>query len=361
MAKTLLYITNGLSGSGGLERVVCLKASYFADTLKYNVHVIVLNEKDKSPYYEISPNVTLHNIDAGGNVFRFYRDYISGVKHVIEKITPDVIFVADDGLKGLYAPLLFKSSARFIYERHTTKAINGSGLKARIINKLMDFGSKSFDRFVVLTEKNKKDWAKASGLTVIANPLPFSVISESALGNILDRKKIISVGSMSHVKGHDILIKAWAIIHNKFPEYSLHIYGSEKENCNYLKELIADNRLQHTVSLHTPEKDIRKRYIESAICILPSRVEGFGMVLIEAMACGTPCIATACEGPMDIITHGQDGIIVSVDNVNDLSEAIALLLSDAKKLQQYSVAACNSSKKYSIEHIMGKWNKLINN
>lgn len=360
MTKTLLYITNGLSGSGGLERVVCLKASYFADTLKYNVHVIVLNEKGKSPYYDICPDVTLHNIDAGGNLFRFYHKYISGVRHVINRTDPDIIFVADDGLKGLYAPMMFNSSAQFIYERHTTKAINGSGLKARIINKLMDFGSKSFDRFVVLTEKNRNDWKKASGLTVIPNPLPFPVIPETASDNIHNRKKIISVGSMSYVKGHDILIKAWTGIYHKFPEYSLHIYGAEKENYDCLKKLIHNNNLQHTVFLHQPEKDIKQRYLESAVCVLPSRVEGFGMVLIEAMACGSPCIATACEGPMDIVTSGKDGIIVPIDDVSRLSDAIALLLNDSQMLQQYSTAAMHAAKKYSIEHIMAQWDKLIN-
>lgn len=360
MTKTLLYITNGLSGSGGLERVVCLKASYFADTLNYDVHVIVLNEKEKTPYYDISSNVTLHNIDAKGNILKFYRRYISGVKRIINKTNPNVILVADDGLKGLYVPLLFKSSAKFIYERHTTKAINGSGLKARIINKLMDFDSKSFDRFVVLTERNKNDWMKASGLTVIPNPLPFPILHESVPENIHSRKKIISVGSMSYVKGHDILIMAWAEIHNKFPEYSLHIYGAEKDNYNYLKELITNNKLQHTVSLHHPEKDIRQRYLESAVCVLPSRVEGFGMVLIEAMACGTPCIATACVGPMDIVISGKNGIIVPVDNVGMMSDAIASLLTDKQILQQYSTAGLLTAKKYTIDHIMKQWDKLIN-
>ncbi|MBQ9077686.1 MAG: glycosyltransferase [Muribaculaceae bacterium] len=357
MVKTLLYITNGLSGSGGLERVVCLKASYFADTLGHNVHIIILNEKHQNPYYELSGKVILHNVEATGNIFRFSRQYFYGIKKFIHKIAPDVIFVADDGLKGLYIPLIFKYPAKFIYERHTTKAINGSGLKAFIINRMMDFGSRYFNRFVVLTESNRKDWKYANGLTVIPNPLPFSC---KEVPSVDSREKIISVGSMSRVKGHDLLIKAWAKIHDRFPKFTLHIYGAPKDNFSMMENLIYDNKMQNTVFLHPPQHYIKEKYVESAVCILPSRVEGFGMVLIEAMECGTPCIATSCEGPMDIIKHEENGIIVPTNDSEAIAQAISSLLSDKSKLLRYSHNAKISASRYSIDVIMHNWIHLIN-
>lgn len=357
MGKRILYITNGLSGSGGLERVVCIKASYLADIATHDVHIIVLNEADRKPFYDISGKVHIHNINTPSGIIGFYYRYIRETRRILREISPDVIFVADDGLKGLYAPLLFNTKAKFIYERHTTKAINGTGIKARIVNKLMDFGSRFYDNFVVLTERNSRDWPEASGLTVIPNPLPFS--SRESVTPINQRRKLISVGSMSYFKGHDILLRAWAEIHDKFPDFTLHIYGAKKDNYPHLCNIIEESGLQNDTFLHSPVTDIRDRYAESAICILPSRVEGFGMVVIEAMECGTPCIATACEGPMDIIHDNCDGNIVPIDDAGKMADAISCLLSSPQKLQQYSAASRCTAKQYSIDRIMDNWVNLI--
>lgn len=358
MNKVILYITNGLSGSGGLERVVSLKASYFADEYKYKVHIITLNEDDKTPYYPLSSNVVLHNITTGNGFKVFLKNYYSGIKQIISEIRPDVIFVADDGLKGLYTPLMFRCHSKFIYERHTTKAIHGSGIKSWILRFLMDIGSRFFDNFVVLTEHNKKEWRHANGITVIPNPLPFECDS---VPPILGRKKIISVGSMSYIKGHDVLIKAWGKICTQFPEYTIHIYGAPKENYHNLVELIEAYKLKDQVFLHKPTKYIKDKYLESCMCILPSRVEGFGMVLIEAMECGCPCIATDCEGPIDIIETNCSGIIVEKDNASDLARNISDLLINRNLSILYSSYARDAAKKYQLKNVASMWNQLIEN
>ena len=68
MHKRILYITNGITGSGGLERVVSLKASHFADHYGYDVHIVTLNEHDKSRFYQLSDKITIHNINTTGNI-----------------------------------------------------------------------------------------------------------------------------------------------------------------------------------------------------------------------------------------------------------------------------------------------------
>ena len=357
MHKKILYITNGITGSGGLERVVSLKTSYFADNYNYDVHIVTLNEKNKVKFYPLSDKITIHNIDTTGNIISFYKTYIGEIKRVIKIVNPNVIFVADDGLKGVLYPIIFKPKCKVIYERHTTKAIHGGGLKAKLISKIMDYGSSKFDNFVVLTNGNKKDWSKAKNLEVIPNPIPFKC---EAITPIAHRNKIISVGSLSKVKGHDILIKAWSLIYQTFPNFTLHIYGEKKDNYEYLVNLIRKNNLENSVYIHEPTPDIKNKYLESVICVLPSRVEGFGMVLIEAMECGTPCIATKCEGPMDIIDNGENGYLFDINDANNLAKMLSKILCEGELLNKLSSNCRITANQYHIDSIMNKWNNLIN-
>lgn len=356
MCKTILYITNGITGSGGLERVVSIKASYFADHYNYNVHIITLNERNQTPFYPLSDKVQIHDITTHSNICQYYRDYYVGVKYYTKKIKPDVIFVADDGLKGVLFPLIFKQKCKIIYERHTTKAIHGKGIKSKVISKLMDWGSSRFDSFVVLTNSNKKDWSRANNLQVIPNPIPFKC---EFVPDINSRNKIISVGSISKVKGHDVLIKAWSLIAHKFPDITVEIYGAKKDNYNNIISLIKERNLENQVIIHDPTTKIKEKYLESVLCVLPSRVEGFGMVLIEAMECGVPCIATKCEGPIDIIDNGVNGYTINIDNVNELAEKIEELLLNRELFNQFSLNSRTSAKQYGINTIMTKWNKLV--
>lgn len=356
MSKTILYITNGITGSGGLERVVSIKASYFADHYNYNVHIITLNESGKTPFYPLSDKARIHDIATHSNIFQYYRDYYNGIKNHINKINPDVIFVADDGLKGVLFPLIFKPKRKVIYERHTTKAIHGAGFKAKFISRLMDVGFSRFDAFVVLTKSNKRDWPNANNLIVIPNPLPW----ECTKGEPIEtRNKIISVGAISTVKAHDVLIKAWANIETDFPDYSLHIYGAPKDNYINVTDLIDKLNLRNRAFIHNPIPNIKNKYMESALCVLPSRVEGFGMVLIEAMSCGVPCISTNCEGPVDIVKDDYNGHIVNVDDIEDMADKIKVLLSQKDRLSEMSNNALDTASDYELAHIMRKWNKLI--
>ena len=356
MQNRILYITNGITSSGGLERVVSLKASYFADINGYDVHIVTLNEENKTKFYPLSDKITIYNIITTRNIFSFYKTYIYKIKSILKKINPDVIFVADDGLKGVLFPIIFRPKCKVIYERHTTKAIHGNGLKGKLIGMLMDFGSTKFDHFIVLTNCNKKDWPKVKNIEIIPNPLPFHC---EIVPPINGRNKIISVGSLSYLKGHDILIEAWSLITHKFPHIKLQIFGEKKDNYKKLVDLIQKNDLNNCVYINKPTPNIKEKYLESVVCVLPSRVEGFGMVLIEAMECGTPCIATKCEGPMDIISNGENGFLIDIDDSNSLAKKLEKILSNKQLTESISLNCRISAKHYHIDSIMDRWNNLI--
>ena len=346
----LLYITNGISGIGGLERVLSIKASYFADTLKYEVHIMALNDCFDKMFYQFSDKIHFHNVEAKGGAFSYLKSYIQGINKVVKSVQPDVISVCDDGLKGLYVPLwLKKGKAALIYERHASMRLNGSKLQTF----LMQMGGFLYDKVVVLTNYNLTEW-KSKNVMVIANPLSIYPEHVSTLKN----KKAICVGSISYNKGYDLLIEAWEKVAQKYPDWKVNIYGSG-DTSKYQK-MIDEKGLTSQIHFCGPTTDVQSKYLESSLFILPSRSEGFGMVLIEAMACGLPCVSFDCPcGPRDIIEDGKNGYLALPDNQDDLAEKILSVLDDKTKMQVMACEAKNSVVKYNINNVSVIWEQLF--
>ncbi len=357
----LLYITNGINGSGGLERVLSIKASYLANQMGYTVHITGLNNSTSNLFYHFSDAIHLHDIVVVGNPLSYVKSYISGLKKIVSEVQPDIILVCDDGLKAFFLPLLLGKKIPIVYERHVSKQIEfrkNSGFIKQLATKfklqLMTILAKRFDKFIVLTHQNKSEW-NGKNLQVIPNPLSFYPNESSSLTN----KKVIAVGKQSHQKGFDRLLRSWNIVHQKHPDWTLNVFG-KKDAAMQLEALAMELNIDQSVHFYEPEKDIASKYLESSIYVLSSRFEGFGMVLIEAMACGVPCVSFDCPfGPSDIIQHNQDGIIVENDNETAFAEAILTLIEKEELRRSMGTLAKENVKRFLPENIMSQWDELF--
>ncbi len=360
----LLYITNNINGPGGLERVLSIKASYLAEHFDYEVHILTLNQKEVDPFYVFSNKIQYHNINASGNPLSYLRRYAKGLKGMVAKIKPDVISVCDDGLKGLFVPLILKKPCAMIYERHVSRNVEIKRGKKSFFDKisnsikfwLMNFGGKSYDNFIVLTEGNVNEW-QLKNLKVIPNPLSFYPEEQSLHQN----KKVLAVGKQSYQKGYDRLLKSWELVIEQYPDWVLDIYGkfSEEEGLN---QLANDLNISDTVNFYPPVRNIAEKYKEASIYTMSSRYEGFGMVLTEAMAYGVPCVSFDCPfGPSDIISDGEDGILVENGNIEKFAEAIIYLIKNEERRKQMGDKAKEAVKQYLPEKIAVQWDKLFRN
>jgi glycosyltransferase involved in cell wall biosynthesis len=360
----LLYITNAINGSGGLERVLSIKATYLSDVLGYEVHIIVLNQGDAPLFYTFSSKIIIHDINVVGNPFKYFYLYSKGIKNIVSKVKPEVISVCDDGLKGFFIPIILNNNQKIIYERHASVNLNFNKnslkkglftrLKHRILQHVMQNRAKSFDRFVVLTKGNLKEW-NSNNVEVIPNPLSFF---SNELNNY-NSKRVIAVGSHSYNKGYDLLLNSWSKVVQKYPDWVLDIYGKKDALETYVK-LSKVLSLEQNVIFHNPVPDIEKKYLEASIMVLPSRSEGFGMVLIEAMACGLPCVSFNCpHGPGDIIKNNEDGFLIENGNMEEFAEKLLLLIDDKELRVAMGTKAKINAKLYLPENIMNKWAHLF--
>lgn len=160
----------------------------------------------------------------------------------------------------------------------------------------------------------------------------------------------VATGSLIHRKGYDLLIQSFAKVHLPKEQWHLNIIGSGKEK-SHLQQLIEQNNLQDNITLvgQKSKDEIVAIYQQSDIFILPSRSETFGVVYIEAMACGLPVIATPCGGPEEFVTD-KDGLLVPVDNVEKLAEAIEYMFHHYQEYDRKAIAD-NCQARFSSEVI----------
>jgi glycosyltransferase involved in cell wall biosynthesis len=211
------------------------------------------------------------------------------------------------------------------------------------------------DRFVVLTEEDKSAWPELQNICVIPDPLSFSPTQHS----LLTEKRVIAVGRYVYQKGFDLLLQAWTIIEKQFSDWELVVFGDGNREPyeQQMKELGID---RNRCRLNGPTADIQKEYVNSSIFAFSSRFEGFGMVLVEAMACGLPVVSFACPcGPKDIVRDGEDGFLVENGNVDDLAQQLMKLMADDNLRTAFAHRAHQNVQRFNMEHIALRWKSLF--
>ena len=218
--------------------------------------------------------------------------------------------------------------------------------KCKFINK--------YDAFIVLTQQDAKNWKDIKKLYVIPNALPFIPQQISTCEN----KKAISVGRLSPEKGYDLLIKAWKLVTERHPDWELEIYGDGQEKSK-LYSIISEYSLSN-ISINAPIRNIEDKYTESSIYLMSSHYEGFGIVLIEAMACGLPCVSFNCPyGPSEILTDNENGFLIPINDIYTLADKVCILIEKEEMRKKMGHKAYIDAMQYSPIKVMKKWEKLF--
>jgi glycosyltransferase involved in cell wall biosynthesis len=167
------------------------------------------------------------------------------------------------------------------------------------------------------------------------------------------------VGRLSPEKGFDVLVRAFARIAPWFPDWTLQILGTGPQR-GQLEDLADSLGVRDNVRWAGWVEEPESALLESGVFVLPSRYEGFPNALLEAMACGLPCIASACDsGPAEIIRDGVDGLLVPPENVDALADALRQLVSDEDKRARLGRHAVEVTSRFSREAFFGRWEEAL--
>ena len=172
---------------------------------------------------------------------------------------------------------------------------------------------------------------------------------------------VICVAQLRYQKGIDVLLQAWRLVQASGLQTTpahLRIVGDGplRERLERLADALG---IMESVTFTGEQSDIPAQLRQSDVAVLPSRWEGMSNALLEAMACGLPCIATHISGSEDIIQHGQNGLLIETEDYQALARALVLLLRDPALAQTYGRnGRMTIEQNYSLEHITDTYEKL---
>ena len=177
----------------------------------------------------------------------------------------------------------------------------------------------------------------------------------------LQEKRLISVGRLSKEKAPDDLVKIFNLLSKKHPDWHLDIIGDGEER-EKIELYIKKHKLEDKVTLHGfQNKEYIDKYLQkSSLYIMTSLTESFGIVLLEAMSHGIPCVAfSSAEGAREIITSGKNGYLIKNRNYGAMIKKIEDIMKKEDIRKQLGKEARKSIKKYTKEVVQEDWYELL--
>ena len=372
----IVYITPAIYSTGGVERVITLKASFFAEQYGYDVTIIVTEGKGRDSFFPLSDKVKVVNLAINfeelwtcsfiRKVFIYLKKqhmYKQLLSQKLLRIRPDIT------ISTLRREINFLNDipdgSKKIGELHVNRA-NYRNFKTEKSNYLKDLFAKlwannlvghlkKLDKLVVLTKEDCLAWPELKNTCVIPDPLPFTPSHVSPL----TEKRVIAVARYSHEKGIDLLLQAWAEVEKQCADWRLDVFG-EGDTVSY-EQLIDELAIDRSrCKLNGCTNEIEHEYQKSSVAVCSSRFEGFGLAIVEAMACGLPVVSFNCPwGPQEIITNGENGLLVENGNIIKMADAINILIRNKKYREQIGKKSVVSVQQYNRSQIVQKWNDLF--
>lgn len=389
--KKICFFTDNISTIGGIQRCVCMLSN---ELIKrgINVDILCVNKFNDGKFaFELSNKVNvkyvkkvtlinkclffwtrfLKNIDFKYGIFRKFPRFqkfihvkakYSRNKNIISQINEgeyDYVIATGGALILILGCYLKKIKSKIIGWQHSSCIAyfgdEDKNKNYKYLSKLYHTIIKEMYKYITLTQVDVK-WFEDNmnfECECIYNMKTFDTNSITTLEN----KKFISVGRLVQEKNFDLLVEAFSIFSKKNDEWILNIYGDGEEK-KHLNQKIKDLKLTKRVFINDFEKNIYEKYLDSSIFITTSKIEGFGLVLIEAMECGLPVITTNIPAFEELINK-ENGYIIDKNTADCLAQYMLKLVEEPEIMKKISLNNKKEAKKYSSETIVNKWLKIL--
>ena len=352
--KTIAFYIGSL-GRGGAERVIVNLAQFFVGE-EYDVY-LVTKEREKTEY-DVPVGVTRIVADITEQEQGNFRAFnlarrICKLRRIWREISPNIIvsFIRKNNLMAIASSRGMKIPVIVSIRSNPARELQGKFFKQ------LSFFMFRFADGIVMQTTQAKEYLPHSlqhKAVIMPNSIQEKVINSEV--STVRKKEIVSVGRIDANKNQIMLIKAFETIRDDYPEWSLHLYGDGEMESDLRSKYECDSIVFHGSSSHVID-DIK----DSSVFVLTSRQEGMPNALIEAMALGLACISTNCPcgGPAELISDGENGMLIKVDDETALVNRLRLLLADEELRKTLGNNAVNVREKMHPDKVNAEWKSYI--
>ena len=382
-------------GYGGIEKYITGLANILCE--KYEVEIICIYKLYEKPAFFIDERVKITYLIESDISLRlakyklllFKGHFIQLTKKLTEDYFSKLKFISfiKDGISGIFMyPKRFLVTKKAISENDadimiSTRTFLNEWLSGYGKSNVVKIGwehnhhhnnekyavdvvrsSKKLDYFVLVSKDLKRYYTrKLRKYPCKCVYIPNLLDSIPKRLSPLKEKRLISVGRLSAEKGQLDLLRIFKHLLKRHPDWHLDIIGDGPER-EKLEKYITTRQLQDNVTLHgfQSKEYIDKLLHKSSLYIMTSYTESFGIVLLEAMSHGIPCVAfSSAEGAREIITSGKNGYIIKNRNANAMIKKIEDLMKKDDVRKQMGKEARKTIKQYTKEVVQEDWYKLL--
>jgi glycosyltransferase involved in cell wall biosynthesis len=362
----VVFVLRSNAIHGGVERVIADKMNFLAEQ-GHEVTLVTYEQGIHPNIYQLNHKV--QTIDLDCRFFTLYRYslpvrlFYMWLMHrrfkrrfhsLVKKLQPDII-VAVANATDFLRQVVTAPQGKKVMEAHIAylPIITSDDFLKRCRIASFRRAVRMSDAVIALTDSDKRYWEKeVKKVLVVPNPIHF--YCEQIDGFERKEGRILCVGRLEQQKRIDRLIDAFACIADRYPQWYIDVYG-EGTLYNDLKRQIISLGLEERIHLNPPTHQIKQEYQSSQFSVLSSDYEGFGLVIAESMACGTPVVSTDCMfGPSDIIEDKVDGLLCKLD-VDDLASKMEWMITHECERKEMGIRAHQSVARYRKENMMKEW------
>lgn len=349
-----------MTPAGGIERVISTLANHFSNFMEVTILV-----KDKAySHYPLSANIKLISLDSSLNL-----DMNNKIKRIAQAGIN--LLQSTAKLKQYLAlnqyDLYYLAHPLNVLEFHLARGIDKQvivtehgGINAYnfVYRQIKSWLYPKARSYVIPTRSDTKAYLD---LNLPARYIPHFKSALKYQRSDLSKRIVLSIGRMTEAKRQWIMIDLWDKIvnENKIKDWELHLVGDGNLR-EQLNNKIVTLGLQEYVKILPPSQNVEEYYKSASMFMLTSYSEGFGMVLLEAISFGLPCISYDCpSGPRDIVDNEVNGYLIPMDDFDSLKAATLNLITDADKLHKFANGAYNTSLNWNDEAILSKWKNIL--
>ena len=364
------FVLPSLAG-GGAERVA-VQVLNALDAGKWDRSMYVFERR--GPYLgEVSPSIRLDAGSAASRVGRWLA-----LRRYLRTARPDVIVaflsyltvltaVRAAGVGGRVAFAMQTPVSAFVTDRDSRWS--RAWYRRRLFTIAMRAACSGADLLIAASRGVAEDLVRSfvgrsSSIRVVNNPVDFSRVSSGARQPIDEADAtrwrppvVVAAGRLAAVKNYPLLIDAFAILRQRVPA-SLFILG-EGDQESTVRARIIERGLAGSVHLCGFRPNPWSYIARADVFALTSRYEGFGNVLVEAMACGVPVVATSSAGSQEIVESGANGLIVERHEPEAFAEALRLVLDDELLRRRMAERARADAERYRAELVALAYDRAL--